>query len=353
MRQQSRRGAVAAATLGALAVTLCASRAQAFCRTQTCPLPASWSPDPGSCLPPDFDSYCASLDPPAKALPVWWRNACVSYDIQKDASRQVPYATASQMAAQAFAKWTSITCATGNGDAGSGDGEGSARVSIDVRDLGPVSCGLVQYNSDQGNQHVIVFHDDFWPHNDANNTLGLTTITFNPDTGEIYDADMEINATVKLAVGDPVPPDGYDFESVITHESGHFLGLAHSGDDRATMYASYAAGTTFKRILTADDIGGLCSVYLPGGLRAADPSVGGPTPEDACDPTPRHGFSTVCASASKHGCTAGDAQGGAPLGAGGLGLAACATVALLRRTKAPRRAAPRRLTRSSSADAPM
>jgi hypothetical protein len=279
----------------------------------TCPLPPDFSPAPGSCVPDGFDAYCASLDPPAKALPVWWRNACVGYDLQQDASAQVPYATASQMVAQAFAKWTSIQCATTDA---SGGAAGSARVSIDVRDLGPVQCGLVQYNSDQGNQHVIVFRD-VWPHNDANNTLGLTTVTFNPDTGEIYDADMEINAQVKLAVGDPVPPDGYDFQSVITHESGHFLGLAHSGDDRATMYASYSAGTTFKRILTADDIGGLCSVYLPGGLRAADPSVGGATPEDACDPTPRHGFSAQCASPQKHGCSAAGAgrggDGAAPL----------------------------------------
>jgi hypothetical protein len=281
-------------------------------------------------VPDGFDAYCASLDPPAKALPVWWRNACVGYDLQQDASAQVPYATASQMVAQAFAKWTSIQCATTDA---SGGAAGSARVSIDVRDLGPVQCGLVQYNSDQGNQHVIVFHDDQWPHNDANNTLGLTTVTFNPDTGEIYDADMEINATVKLAVGDPVPPDGYDFQSVITHESGHFLGLAHSGDDRATMFASYSAGTTFKRILTADDVGGLCSVYLPGGLRAADPSVGGATPEDACDPTPRHGFSTQCASPPKHGCSAsvagqdGDGAGPLVVAAGGALVAVLARVA--------------------------
>jgi hypothetical protein len=328
------RGSSAPAILIALAVELCAARAQAFCRTMTCPLPPDFSPAPGSCVPPDFDSYCASLQPPAKALPVWWRNACVSYDIQQKASAQVPYATASQMIAQAFAKWTSVACATGQGGADGGDE--TARVSIDVRDLGPVSCGLVQYNSDQGNQHVIIFHDDVWPHNDANNTLGLTTITFDPDTGEIYDADMEINATVKLAVGDPVPQDGYDFESVVTHESGHFLGMAHSGDDRATMFASYSAGTTFKRILTADDIGGLCSIYLPGGLRAADPSVGGPIPEDACDPTPRHGFSTQCAGSPKRGCTIapGSTSGAA---APELGIAACAVAGLarlVRRTRA-------------------
>ncbi|HEY3821594.1 MAG TPA: matrixin family metalloprotease [Polyangiaceae bacterium] len=313
---------------GAGALTV-AGDADAFCRTMACPLPAGFSPSEVSCVPqagdpvlagaPDFPSYCASLDPPAKPIPVWWRNACVSYDIQQNASAQVPYDTAATMIAQAFAKWTSIECpdpTSGDADAGDAAAPGSARVSIDVRDLGPVACDLVQYSSDHGNQHVIIFHDDAWPHDDANNTLGLTTVTYDPDTGEIYDADMEINATVPLSIGDPVMPGAYDFDSIITHECGHFLGMAHTGDDRATMYASYTQGTTYKRVLTSDDVSGLCSIYLAGGDRAVDPSAtpdgSGLVPEDACDPTPRHGFSAQCAPPASKSCSV---TGGAGAGA--------------------------------------
>jgi hypothetical protein len=246
----------------------------------------------------------------------------VSYDIQQNASKQVPYDVADQMFAAAFAKWTSIDCA---GTSASPTG----RVSIDVRDLGPVACDLVQYNQDQGNQHVIIFHDDVWPHDDASNALGLTTVTYDTDTGEIYDADMEINATVPLTLNDPVPPDGYDFQSIITHESGHFLGMAHSVDTLATMYATYTAGSTSKRSLTADDMGGLCSIYLPDGNRVVDPSVtpngSGMIPEGTCDPTPRHGFSTQCAQPqSKGGC---DVSGSGAAGAA-CTLAAGAVLAL-------------------------
>ncbi len=313
-----------AALVGAATLTVAGS-ADAFCRTLACPLPAGFSPSEGSCTPqpgdplldglPDFPTYCASLSPPAKPIPVWWRNACVSYDIQQNASAQVPYDTASTMLAQAFAKWTSIECPIAAGaDAGDDDaGTGSARVSIDVRDLGPVECDLVQYNSDHGNQHVIIFHDDVWPHNDANNTLGLTTVTYDPDTGEIYDADMEINSTVPLSIGDPVMPGAYDFDSIITHECGHFLGMAHTGVDRATMYASYTQGTTYKRILTSDDVSGICSIYLPDGDRAVDPSAttdgSGLVPEDSCDPTPRHGFSTQCAPPASKSCAVGAGVG--------------------------------------------
>jgi len=320
---RSRRRATASA-LGAAALLALASDAHAFCRTMTCPLPPDFAPGPDGCVPADFASFCASLSPPAKPLPVWWRNACVGYDIQKNASRQIAYDTASAIVAAAFAKWTSATCATEGGDAG------SSRVSIDVRDLGPVDCDAVQYNSNQGNQHVIIFHDDVWPHDDANNTLGLTTVTFDPDTGEIYDADMEINATVPLSVGDPVPPDGYDFESIITHETGHFLGMAHSGDDRATMFAHYTPGTTSMRVLTNDDVSGICSIYPPGGMRAVDksasPDGSGMVVEDACDPTPRHGFSSECAKPPSKGCAvAPSAEGGGETAAGGGALAVLAS----------------------------
>jgi hypothetical protein len=304
-----RRRRAALPTLLAAAWLAAAADARAFCRTMTCPLPPDFAPGPGGCVPDDFASYCASLSPPVKPLPVWWRNACVSYDIQKDGTKQIAFDTVSSIVAAAFAKWTSAACAGAQADAG------SSRVSIDVRDLGPVACDQVQYNSNQGNQHVILFHDDVWPHNDANNTLGLTTITFDPDTGEIYDADMEINATVPLSVGDTVPPDGYDFDSIITHESGHFLGMAHSGDERATMFAHYAPGSTWMRVLSSDDVSGICAIYPPGGRRAVDPSASpdgsGFVAEDACDPTPRHGFSSECAQPPAKGCAvASPGEGG-------------------------------------------
>jgi len=217
-------------------------------------------------------------------------------------------------------------------------------VSIDVRDEGPVDCAEVQYNQDQPNQHVILFHDDDWPYHDSSNTLALTTVTYDPDTGEIYDADMEINSTVTpIVVGDPVPDDGYDFLSIVTHETGHFLGLAHSGDERATMYAHYQPGQTSMRDLTEDDVSGICSIYPSDGTRTT--SVGAPVAEGACDPTPRHGFSTQCASPEPKAClkttigATGDGRSG--IGDARVALAGAAAVAcaLLARQRRRRRAA--------------
>jgi MYXO-CTERM domain-containing protein len=303
-----------AATGAALSALFAARDAAAFCRTTTVPVSADYDPVNG----------CWN-----QGNVLYWANACVGYSLQHDASRSVSFDAAGQAIANAFAKWTGTACPT--------DGTGSSRVSIDVRDLGPVQCDQVQYNQDQPNQHVIVFRDDHWPHNDANNTLALTTVTFNPDTGEIYDADMEINSHDQtLTATGPVPANGYDFESIVTHETGHFLGMAHSGDTRATMFAHYQPGSTAMRNLTSDDVTGICSVYPPNGTRTTSQSA---IVEGVCDPTPRHGFSTQCGEPTKKGCipsSIGAAPPDSGVAVGVLGVIAGALVIRRRRSSAPR-----------------
>ncbi|XP_030469877.2 metalloendoproteinase 1-like [Syzygium oleosum] len=51
-----------------------------------------------------------------------------------------------------------------------------------------------------------------------------------------------------------------DLESVALHEIGHFLGLAHTQDPNAVMYAGIAAGAV-KRVLQQDDIDGIRALY--------------------------------------------------------------------------------------------
>lgn len=51
-----------------------------------------------------------------------------------------------------------------------------------------------------------------------------------------------------------------DLETVAVHEIGHLLGLAHSNDPNAVMYADIDQGT-IKRELTQDDIDGIHTLY--------------------------------------------------------------------------------------------
>ena len=121
---------------------------------------------------------------------------------------------------------------------------------------------------------------------------------------------MEINSANYRFSVDGEPSGGErDLGSVLLHEVGHFLGLSHSGDRSAVMYAYYAAQMA---ALTQDDIDGICAIYPPDGTRVAN---GTAVQASACDGTPRHGFSSQCGSLAppnddepKGGCSMGGGQ---------------------------------------------
>jgi hypothetical protein len=274
-----------------------------FCRTTTCASPADYPHDDGTCEPADWSDSDTCHAKNASNAPLWWSTSCVGFDVNEAASKLVPYETARDVVTAAFGAWTLATCPAG------GD---SSRPSIDVRDLGPVSCATATYDTVGPNQNVVVFHDDAWPYEAANRAatgtaksldIALTTVTYDPESGQIYDADVELNtadyAIVQMAAGDAAPTDGetFDLQSVLTHELGHFLGLAHSPLPDAVMNASGDTDTgSFKRALRLEDVRGICDVYPADGTRAVSMLVApsGSVAEGACDPTPRHGFSATC-----------------------------------------------------------
>lgn len=301
--------AIAVAALASGTFVFSPSNASAYCRTTTVAVPASYSPSRG-CF--------------TDGLVLYWGNACVGYSINKDASARTTLEDATRVIDAAFATWNASICK-----------ESGAGVGIKASNLGPVECDEVKYSPTGPNQNLIVFRDSGWPYSDPNNTLGLTTVTFNADNGEIYDADMEINSSGQnLSTDDLVPANGYDLLSVVTHEAGHFFGIAHATDTRATMFASYKPGSSAQRTLTSDDTEGLCAIYPDATKRTVDTKVSasGIASAGACDPTPRHGFGSTCASnptpsegSSSGGCAVASTGGSA--GAGGAPWSALAALA--------------------------
>ncbi len=77
----------------------------------------------------------------------------------------------------------------------------------------------------------------------------------------------------------------YSLQTVYLHELGHAVGLGHSSDASAVMYAYYSGA---RCALRQDDINGILSLYPTGGsatpTATATPSGGVPTPTPASCP---------------------------------------------------------------------
>jgi hypothetical protein len=226
----------------AAAVPLARARdAAAFCRTTTVHVPIGYNPVASGCW--------------AEGAPIAWAGGQrIPYSLSSAASSQVSLADAGRVAAIAFSQWNNAPCANG-------------QINVQAYDNGPVSpeqaandCGLVQCDSTvHDSLHVIVFDDDGWPHNDPNNTLALTTVTYGVDSGTIYDADTEINtAQHSISAQNPPPAGSYGLQAILTHEAGHFFGLAHATSSVPIMYAFYQPTAV---TLTQDDVDGICSIY--------------------------------------------------------------------------------------------
>jgi hypothetical protein len=208
----------------------------AYCRTASC--------DDGAvgtrCEPPS-DSDCG--------VPLAWPTSCVGYTFSSAAPNDVTLDTARQVAARAFATWSAVDCDDGP-------------IALTANDLGPIDCETIAYSSDGPNTNLIVFRDEAWPYANTG-ALALTTVTYVLDTGDIRDADLELNGAVATftTADDAVE---VDLESILTHEAGHMLGLSHSPAEESTMRPDYPPRSIALRSLEADDSAGICAIYSAG-----------------------------------------------------------------------------------------
>jgi hypothetical protein len=101
----------------------------------------------------------------------------------------------------------------------------------------------------ENNGGTIAYTYSWW--DASNHLLDSDMIIYDPGyTFYAYDGTCDVYAGYGVYLHD-----------LTTHEFGHMLGLLHSSDPSATMYAGYANCATTQRSIEADDIAGIQALY--------------------------------------------------------------------------------------------
>lgn len=257
-----------------------------------------------------------------RGKPLYWNNRCVDVYVHDPASRQVDVATARSILAQSLAAWAGVRCPA---DPVACTGALGDAPSLAPREAGTTTCAA-GFTKGSANSNVLAFVDKNWTHDPG--TIALTTVSFRTDTGEILDADIEVDsdpATITLSA-DGAATGKYDVQSIITHESGHLLGISHTQPTHteAVMRVRYEPGDTSMRTLAADDRCALCASAPPSRTVTCQPGT-----------APTCGTSTPPAETHHGGCSF-DAPGD-PWAPAGLALLALLVSRARRGTASARR----------------
>jgi hypothetical protein len=254
-------------------------------------------------------AFQRSADPGGLCL--WWGTRTVTWALstKRTPSGCATFAGARALVQQAFAQWSHAVK----------PGEASP-----CTDFAFVECDATSsFAVGRDGQNVVVFRSrscddaslvpagdachtsggcankyDCWESDPAHGsgTLALTWTSYDTATGQILDADIELqdwndstatpggwyytcapaswSAAATACTGALPYGTGcayIDVGNTLTHESGHVLGLDHpcvAGapcvDPNATMAATASVGEVSKRTLTLDDVNGVCAIYPSG-----------------------------------------------------------------------------------------
>lgn len=158
----------------------------------------------------------------------------IRYQLSADNNDGLPADKVKEVVARAFSAWTEPSC-----------------VDLQVDEKAWTVPGGALNAADQ--EHRVVWVPEAeWEGSDK-----LLALTFNhfDEAGHIVGADMLLNDGFTWVID---KDKGFDLETVVLHEAGHFFGLNHTEDQTAVMVASYQ---TKQHSLQADDQAGICALY--------------------------------------------------------------------------------------------
>lgn len=203
-----------------------------------------------SLLPSTASAYVRSTVDTDRTIPLFWDDRTLAFRLSLDsAPEDLSRGPTEQALVASLATWSFAGGCT----------------NMNLR-YGGVAGGS-STNLDGGGpdfENRMVFRTFEWPTERGAEAVALTTSIYRRSTGEMVDADIDINAfDHRWSVGDPVALERYDIQNTMVHELGHAIGFAHSPDPVATMYSRTNPEETNKRDLATDDLAAICDVYCP------------------------------------------------------------------------------------------
>ena len=234
-------------SVGLLALgTLLPSPSSAYCRTTT------FEGRPSSC-----PELCET-----QGIPLYWATRDLDYTLNQRGFPDLDDSALRGILRTSLGAWEGVTCDDGD------------TVGLSIQQASGTTNLQAGPKEQEPNENVIAhLTPSEWQ--DDRRAFAITKIWYNNRNGQILGADILFNGNM-----DPFgicPPGGCpadqitDLRNVLTHEAGHFLGLAHSDVEESTMWCDAAPGETTKRDLAPDDRAGLCAIYADGVWRGPGP----------------------------------------------------------------------------------
>jgi Matrixin len=230
-------------------------------------------------------------------LSLQWRQMPIPYRFQQNLSSKLLPTETKRAIRAAFSRWTDVRC-------------GGLRTSLRFTELEETTQGkplivIPEEATPQGKSSVtapdnfgIYFRDVGWPdQRTVDRSIAVTHLFHGRGQTTVNGADMEINTSnfrffidedeldtkAYLAQQSEGTDDRKDLEAVLTHEVGHYIGLAHSNAPLALMNPSDCGAKgrceegrrVQARRLSDDEQDAICQLYPPGAEPTADPTAGG------------------------------------------------------------------------------
>lgn len=209
-----------------------------------------------SLLPMEAGAFECTLSGDAEQenrfVTIHWTVRTIPIAIRSPGSRTVDPTTTQALIEASFLAWESSRCS----------------------DLAFEYRGVVDGTTEPREVSQVIFQQSGWVDEGRDpSAVALTTMTYGKLDGDIRFGVIEVNEELfQFADARQGCADGasYDLGAVVTHEAGHFIGLAHTrvvpeGDVRApTMTAVVVPCDDQFRSLETDDIEGLCFIYPAG-----------------------------------------------------------------------------------------